>query len=290
MKRIVLSIAGILLLSLFVGKAEEKKLNREQLALRTEITKFLKEEGFSPTIDSDGDIKFDADGKTYYVAVSAVDDNPLYLSFFRNFRYPDEYSQDVVFMATKSLNKYKGVKVTCYDYSFQVSAELYLRNAELFKNSFYKLMKQIDSAQGDVLSECANVGAYATGADVPFVVTNLEIANTEEDGRIIQDYGATLYDYKTKFLQPRVTLVPNKSSGNYVVHVKLYKGNELQRGPSSPEDCTFMRTVTLQGGMSQVEVLGNWGSKRAGKLRKGNYRFEVWCEDSCIGSKSFRIQ
>ena len=280
---------GILLLASFVSQAQEKKLNREQLALRNEISMFLKEEGFSPSIDSDGDIKFDTDGKTHYVSVSEVDDNPLYLVFFRNFRYPDEYSSDVVFMATKALNRYKGIKVTCHDYSFQIGAELYLRNAELFKNSFYKLMKQIDNAQSDVFKECANVGAYAASEEVPFVVTNLEIANTEADGQIIQDYGSTLYDYKTKFLQPRVTLATNKASGTYTVSVKLYKGIELQRGPTSPDDCTFTRVITLQGSGNQMEVLGNWGSKRAGKLRKGTYRFEIWYQDHCIGSKTFKL-
>lgn len=291
MKRLFVLLIATLLLFPTMTKAAEKDLNTEQKALRSEIFSFLKEEGFSPEIDSDGDIKFRSEGNSYFVTISAVDENPMYITLFMPFLNPDEYSSDAIVMATKALNKYKGVKVVCFDTSFRISAELYLRDSELFKESFYKLKSQMDSVNSDFLEECKNIKAGSGSiSEVPFIITKMEVANVEYDGTIIQDYGSTIYDFKSKYLQPRITIKTFKTSGSYTVYVRLYKDNVLQRNASSsPENYTFSRSVTLNGNSSQVETLSGWGSKNAGTWTQGSYRFEVWYNDYCIGSKTFKV-
>lgn len=289
-----LLIVVVTILSLFCPAsvwAEDKELSQEQRALRSDILAFLKEEGFGAEIDSDGDIRFKSDGNTYYVSVSSVDENPMYISLYMPFNNPDEYSADAVVMATKALNKYKGVKVVCFDSSFRISAELYLRDSELFKESFYKLKSQMDNVRSDFVEECKNVGSGSGSiSEFPFIITKMEVANVEYDGTIIQDFNSTIYDFKSKYLQPRITIKPQKKSGTYTVYVRLYKNNVLQRNTSSsPENFTFSSSITLSGKPSQVETLMGWGSKNAGIWSQGSYRFEVWYNDYCIGSKTFKV-
>lgn len=270
--------------------ADGKDFSKEQLALRDEISKFLKEEGYVPELDSDGDIRFKSEGRTYYVVVSTVDENPMYLSLYLPFNNPEGYSVDDIVLATKELNKYKGVKVICYDNSFRIGGELYLRDADLFKESFYKLMSQIDNVREDVMDEIkTSSGSSSSISEIPFLVTKMEVANVENDGTIIQDYGSTIYDFKSKYLQPRITIKPFKT-GSYTLYVKLYKDNVLQRNSSSsPENYTYSHSITVSSTSSQVKTLPGWGAKTAGRWAQGSYRYEVWINDYCIGSKTFKV-
>lgn len=268
-------------------------LNTEQLALRTDLLNFLKEEGFMPEIDTDGDIKFKSEGQYYYISISKTDENPMYVVLFRPFNNPDEYSAETIVMATKHLNLYKGIKVLCFDKSFRIGAELFVRNAEPVKAAFYKLKDLIDDVKSEFLDACKNVGTFSSSqsiSEIPFIITKMEIANVDYEGNIIQDYGSTIYDFKSKYLKPRITIKPIKTFGNYTVYVKLYKDNILQRNTiSSPADCTFSYDVVVNGNLNQVIPLSGWGSNNAGQWSIGTYRYEVWYNDYCLGSKKFKI-
>lgn len=297
MKRLIITLVlGLLILPNISFAQSDSGFNSEQLALRTDLFNFLKEEGFMPELDSDGDIKFKSEGQPYYISVSKTDENPMYVVLFRSFNNPDEYSAETIAMASTKLNFYKGVKVLCFDKSFRIGAELYVRNAEPVKSAFYKLKGIIDSVKSDFLDECKNVGTVSSASgsysisEIPFIVTKMEVANVDYNGNIIQDYGSTIYDFKTKYLKPRITIKPFKTSGSYTVYVKLYKDNVLQRNTSSsPEDCTFSYSVTISGNSNQTVELSGWGSNNAGQWGIGTYRYEVWYNDYCLGSKKFKV-
>ncbi len=292
MKKFIVSlILGLLILpaaSLAQGSSE---FSAEQLALRTDLFNFFKEEGFMPEYDTDGDIKFKSEGSTYYLSVSKTDENPMYVTLARYFSYPEEYSKDVVVMATKQLNLYKGVKVLCFDKSIKIGAELFVRSSEPVKGAFYKLRTIINSVCSDVESECAKIGSISSSSasisEIPFLVTKFEVANVEKNGDIIQDYGSSIWDFKTKYLKPRITVRPLKSAGKYTVYVKLYKDGVLDEG--STAGYSYSDTVTLSGSSSQVITLSGWGRDSAGNWSIGEYRFEVWYNDYCIGSKTFKV-
>ena len=275
-QRLLTTLATLLAVFCPLPGLADTGLSREQQALRSDILIFLKEEGFGAEIDSDGDIRFKSSGNTYFVSISSTDENPMYISLFMPFNNPDEYSSDVVVMATKELNRYKGVKVMCFDSSFQICANLYLRNAELFKESFYKLMSQMEQVRSDFMEECQKVGAGSGSiSEIPFLITKMEVANVEKDGSIIQDYGSTIYDFKTKYLKPKITIKPLKTSGSYTLYVKLYKDNVLTKG-SSADDYSYSDTITINGSSPQVLHLSGWGSATAGHWSIATYRFEVW--------------
>lgn len=297
MKRLIITLVlGLLILPSISFAQSDSGFNSEQLALRTDLFNFLKEEGFMPELDSDGDIKFKSEGQPYYISVSKTDENPMYVVLFRSFNNPDEYSAETIAMASTKLNFYKGVKVLCFDKSFRIGAELYVRNAEPVKSAFYKLKGIIDSVKSDFLDECKNVGSVSSSSssnsisEIPFIITKLEVANTDENSKVIQDYGETIWDFKTKYLTPRITVKPLKSTGTYTVYVKLYKDGALSTGTSSPSGYTYSSKVTISGNSSQVFTLSGWGSKTAGNWSMGEYRFEIWYGDYCIGSKTFNVK
>lgn len=262
MKRLIITLVlGLLILPSISFAQSDSGFNSEQLALRTDLFNFLKEEGFMPELDSDGDIKFKSEGQPYYISVSKTDENPMYVVLFRSFNNPDEYSAETIAMASTKLNFYKGVKVLCFDKSFRIGAELYVRNAEPVKSAFYKLKGIIDSVKSDFLDECKNVGSVSSSSssnsisEIPFIITKLEVANTDENSNIIQDYGETIWDYKTKYLTPRITVKPFKSTGTYTIYVKLYKDGSLRTGTSSPSGYSYSSKVTISGNSSQVFTL-----------------------------------
>ena len=297
MKRFIITLVlGLLILPSISFAQSDSGFNSEQLALRTDLFNFLKEEGFMPELDSDGDIKFKSEGQAYFISVSKTDENPMYVVLFRQFSNPDEYSAETIAMASTKLNFYKGVKVLCFDKSFRIGAELYVRNAEPVKSAFYKLKGIIDSVKSDFLDECKNVGSVSSSSgsssisEIPFIITKLEVANTDENSNVIQDYGETIWDFKTKYLTPRITVKPFKGTGTYTVYVKLYKDGSLRTGTSSPSGYTYSGKVTISGNSSQVFTLPGWGSKTAGFWSMGEYRFEIWYGDYCIGSKTFNVK
>ena len=74
----------------------QKDLNSSQLKLRTEIFNFLKEEGFAPEIDKDGDIKFKRQGNYHYVIIAENNESPMYVEMERYVAVPEKYSDTSV--------------------------------------------------------------------------------------------------------------------------------------------------------------------------------------------------
>jgi hypothetical protein len=274
--------------------AQEAGFTSEQLALRSEIFNFIRQEGFVPELDSDGDIKFKSEGFTHYIVISKSDSSPkpMYLTMYRSFNYPENYSQQCVVLATRNLNLYKGIKVVCFDDSFRIGAEMFVRDAESFTSVFYRLRDLIGHATEDFLDECkAASKEYGSTADIglPFIFTNVEVANCDENNNVVQDFGSTIWDFKTMYLTPRITIKPLEGNGTHKLYIKFYKGNELRSGSSSPEGYSYSSEVTISGTGEQVITLSGWGSSTAGHWPMGKYRFEFWYGDYCIGSKTFNV-
>lgn len=282
----------ICVLSISTINALGEDLNSSQLKLRNEIKIFLQEEGFMPEIDEDGDIKFKKEGWNYYIWIASHDTSPMYLALSLNFSKPEGYSDEVIKIAANELNKYKGVKILCLENSYSIRAEMFLVSSEAFKYTFYKLMSQIMNIKDDLNEELDNVsyrGASSSSAPIPFIISKLEVANTDENSNIIQDYGSTIYDFKTKYLTPRITIQSLGGKGDYTIHIKLYKDGELRTGSSSPAGYSYSHTMYLSGASTQVIALPGWGSNTSGHWSIGTYRFEIWYGDYCLGSKTFKI-
>lgn len=153
-KRLLLALLSVQL-CFMAGVAQE--LNVAQTKLRSDIEAFLKEEGFMPSIDTDGEIKFKREGVNYYIRVNENNKSPMFVSLYAPYSYPSDYSVEVFKQATIELNLYKGVKVLCFEKSVRYQAEMFLTDAESFKQVFYKLISQVATVHDAVAEECGNV-------------------------------------------------------------------------------------------------------------------------------------
>ena len=153
MKRLGL-LSLLCLLWAAVSSAQEE-FTAGQLKLRSDIETFLKEEGYVPEIDSDGDIKFKKEGKVYYIEVSKVDTAPMYVRTYKFYTYSESFTKEKIVKALEKTNLKKGVKVLCFDSSYYYQSEQYLNNAEIFKFTFYKLLSQLDAVQEQVAEICS---------------------------------------------------------------------------------------------------------------------------------------
>ncbi|EMI55715.1 hypothetical protein [Rhodopirellula sallentina] len=59
----------------------EKTVTWTEESLQQSYINFLKQEGYSPRVDEDGDVAFKFEGRTYYLLVSAEDPNLMRLAY-----------------------------------------------------------------------------------------------------------------------------------------------------------------------------------------------------------------
>lgn len=118
--------------------------------IRTNYINFLKEEGYVPSIDADGDIKFKIDGSTYYVVI-ADQDSPAYVTLWApGYTLGGDGGYDIVKVIpiiNKTNIERRGVKFLYTDKSVIVRMEMLLPNAESFKNVFYTSLSYLKSSR-----------------------------------------------------------------------------------------------------------------------------------------------
>lgn len=290
MKRYLIALVCALVMLPSISFADAPNFNKEQLALRTDVFNFLKVEGYMPEIDSDGDIKFKSQGKEFYFSVSESNTNPMHVILFMYFSKPSGYSEECIIKAGSELNKQKGAKVVFFDDSFMIVSEMFVRQSEAVLEAFYSMMENIEEVKDNFIDYCDTYSStsVASISEIPFIITKVEVANVDNDYNIIQDFGVTVWDNKSKYLQPRITVKPLSGAGKYTVTVKLYQNNKLSTGTNS-SDYSYTNEISVSGQSGQVIYLKGWGSNTAGHWSAGNYRFEIWYGDYCLGSKSFKV-
>lgn len=290
MKRYLIALVCALVMLPSISFADAPNFNKEQLALRTDVFNFLKVEGYMPEIDSDGDIKFKSQGKEFYFSVSESNTNPMHVILFMYFSKPSGYSEECIIKAGSELNKQKGAKVVFFDDSFMIVSEMFVRHSEAVLEAFYSMLENIEEVKDNFIDYCDTYSStsVASISEIPFIITKVEVANVDNDYNIIQDFGVTVWDNKSKYLQPRITVKPLSGAGKYTVTVKLYQNNLLSTGSNS-SDYSYTNEISVSGQSGQVIYLKGWGSNTAGHWSAGNYRFEIWYGDYCLGSKSFKV-
>ena len=95
MKKLFSTLLLVFFFTSFQAFADGEFTTR-QLALRSEIQSFLKQEGFMPEIDSDGDIKFKREGNTYYVRIDKANKSPMYVRLQSYYSYSDNLSKNKI--------------------------------------------------------------------------------------------------------------------------------------------------------------------------------------------------
>lgn len=129
------------------------------------------------------------------------------------------------------------------------------------------------------------------GKHLPFIVTDIEMANNYEGGTHETDFGGTIYSRNSMYLAPRIKYI-GLVEGTRNILVKLYKPDgSLSTGtPSSetPKGYSYSSSGYIYEGENKRELSG-WGNEKKGNWPKGTYKIEVWYNDMCLKAKSFTI-
>lgn len=149
MRKIFSFLLFVLCMTSFQAFAQDSFTPR-QLALRSDIQNFLKQEGFLPEIDSDGDIKFKREGNTYYISVDKNNKSPMYVCLRSYYSYDDNLTKTKIKEALPDLNLWRAVKVVMLDEQFAVQADMFLTSSEAFKTVFYKIIGIISDVEDEV--------------------------------------------------------------------------------------------------------------------------------------------
>lgn len=123
---------------------------------------------------------------------------------------------------------------------------------------------------------------------IPFVITEIQIANVDYNGNIFTEYGNTIYSSNTMYLKPKIKYY-GMNSGTKTINVKLYTpSGYLSQGSNSPSGYTYKEEQYYSTGNGE-QTLSGWGGTDRGHWTAGTYRFEFWYNNTCLGQKSFTI-
>lgn len=149
------------------------------------------------------------------------------------------------------------------------------------RSEISSLEHELDNAKSE-LSDLKN----KVSNTYPLIITDIEIANVTYDGDIITNYGNSIYESTTMYLQPRIKYT-GLCSGTKTLKVKLYcPDGSLSTGSYSTY--SYSDDAYLYEGENSFTLSG-WGNENKGNWRSGTYRIEIWYENTCLKSKTFTI-
>lgn len=284
MKKNILFMALAVIMTLPTTAGE---LTSEQKAFRSSIMSFLREEGFAPSIDEDNSLTFKKEGELYWIDIA--ESSPFYIEFHRSGLKCSDANKTIVLQSCNEANKkVKCVKAIMGETSVSLVIELYCHSAEEFKYTFYKSIKELEKAYS-VVKEYYNSKDDDLTPSLPFSYASCDVGITDKDNNVEVGFGQTLYDYKTKYLTPKVTF-NIRTSGTYDIYVKLYTpSGSLSTGSNSPTGYSYKHSVKMSSGTHAYNLSG-WGSNTAGHWKAGDYRFEFYYNGTLIGKKSFSVK
>jgi len=124
-------------------------------------------------------------------------------------------------------------------------------------------------------------------------ITKLIFGSTTADGKIVDDFGSTLYT-DIKYLAPKIYFQNLESEQKKIkLDVKIFNPDgTLKSGSTSPDGFVYSWDIQLSGNRNneQVEHLLTWGNDNGTVYQKdGTYRFEIWCAGKKIYTTNFVI-
>lgn len=164
------------------------ELTSEQLKFRNNIQSFLREEGFTVTIDDDDDsLNFKKEGTLYWITFGGS--SPIYLEVHRAGLNCEDSDPMEVYEAINNANrKIRCAKAMYTGKSVTFACEIYCHTPEDFKYCFYKYMGELDSARDQVYDYYNNSGSSSsTGSS-----SRSSSSRNNAMSRLFPVYGLTL--------------------------------------------------------------------------------------------------
>lgn len=162
------------------------------------------------------------------------------------------------------------------------------------KNNIVELRNIVDDLE-ESLASCKKTARLqeeklsAVQDAFPIIITDIEIANVDDDSDIQTGYGHSIFSSSTMYLQPRISYI-GLTSGTKTFKVKWYNSDgTIRRGSKSPSGISFSDDVYISEGTNNFMTLSGWGNSSKGHWASGTYRIEIWYEDVCLRAENFTI-
>ena len=173
--------------------------------------------------------------------------------------------------------------------STNIAIEIPAHTAEDFRYVFTDCAKALAQARNNIQDSYNKNKESLDESNQPFKVTGCSVGNEDKKGKIITDFGNTIYSYNTRYLKPQLTIQSEKS-GTYTIYYKLYTPNgTLSTGTCSPSGYSTSSTINIKAGTYTYKLSG-WGADTAGNWKAGNYKYEFYCNGASLGYYEFTIK
>lgn len=130
------------------------------------------------------------------------------------------------------------------------------------------------------------------GREPQLEIYDIEFANMQSDGTIINDYGTALYSPDMRFLHPRVKYRGLAFSQTETIKVKLINPQgELLAGQSAPDGFTQLCDVTFDSGTENtLSTIDGMGASTLSIFSSGVWTCELWIKNKKVFSAKVDIK
>jgi hypothetical protein len=157
MRRYVFILALCAVIFISCGSTPSSDSSAEWRSRRQIYMNFLREDGYSPSIDKDGDIMFKLEGLTWYILFDKNDPSFFTLALLNIWSIDsDSERREALNAISYANNKTKAAKMFTSGSRKQwvsIAVEMYLEKPDDLKILFKRLIGAINSAKNDFLSQ-----------------------------------------------------------------------------------------------------------------------------------------
>ena len=123
-------------------------------------------------------------------------------------------------------------------------------------------------------------------------IRNIEFANTDKEGNILNPYGFAMYSSEIRYLKPRIVYdgILDESMFVRLFWKIIAPDGSLKTSANSPSGYTYSDFSWVQPGTGNLFQLSGMGNSEGGVFGPGNYRFELWYEDAKIYNVAFVVK
>jgi len=130
----------------------------------------------------------------------------------------------------------------------------------------------------------------------PFKVTDIQFQNTSKYGTVLANYGDRLFSKTMGWLTAKMYFTGLvETQKEVLIRIKLFKpnGSLWKDSNTSTTYSTNGLYVTVNSGNWYLTI-NQWIKKGksffpSGKFKAGEYRMEIWYNDVCLGTHTFRV-
>ena len=143
-----------ILLSLFVaiiglGAVAEDDVTGNARSMRTQIVNYIRNEGYNPSVDDDGDIMFRYEGDNYYIQCQNYGDE-VYVRTFSDMSTDESPINRVRRAADFGQNEYKFVRVLVLDGFIRTKCVVSINTLSEYKRRFRSYLTIIQEVEKEI--------------------------------------------------------------------------------------------------------------------------------------------